>query len=99
MASAGNSPSWNISGLAYFPHAAITWSGIVGKATSGHQCFVLVIDTIRFNGTAAMLNRGERVSGAFDDDVETRMPDQRLPVVRHVRGSVRERSVETRLRC
>ena len=59
MSAAGNSPSWNISGLAYFPHAAITWSGIVGKATSGHQCFVLVIDTIRFNGTAAMLDRGE----------------------------------------
>ena len=35
MSAAGNSPSWNISGLAYFPHAAITWSGIVGKATSG----------------------------------------------------------------
>lgn len=59
MSAAGNSPSWNISGLAYFPNATITWSGIVGKATSGHQCFVLVVDTIRFNGTAAMLDRGE----------------------------------------
>jgi hypothetical protein len=59
MSAAGNSPSWNMSGLAYFPHATITWSGIVGKATNGHQCFVLVVDTITFNGTAAMLNRGE----------------------------------------
>ena len=59
MSAAGNSPSWNMSGLAYFPHATITWSGIVGKATNGHQCFVLVVDTITFNGTTAMLNRGE----------------------------------------
>jgi Flp pilus assembly protein TadG len=59
MSAAGNSPSWNMSGLAYFPHATITWSGIVGKATNGHSCFVLVVDTITFNGTAAMLDRGE----------------------------------------
>ena len=59
MSAAGNSPSWNLSGLAYFPHANITWSGIVGKATNGHSCFVLVVDKITFNGTTAMLDRGE----------------------------------------
>lgn len=59
MSAAGNSPSWNMSGLVYLPHSTITWSGIVGKATNGHSCFVLVIDTITFNGTTAMLDRGE----------------------------------------
>ena len=51
--------SWNLSGLAYFPHAAVTFSGIVGKATSGYSCFVLVVDSITINGTGAILDRGE----------------------------------------
>jgi Flp pilus assembly protein TadG len=59
MSAAGNSPSWNLSGLAYFPHASVTFSGAVGKATSGHSCFVLVVDSITINGTGNILNRGE----------------------------------------
>ena len=70
-------PSWNISGLAYFPHAAITWSGIVGKATSGHQCFVLVIDTIRFNGTGGdARSRRVRSAGAGDAEQPNSHPRQ-----------------------
>ena len=59
ISAAGNSPSWNLSGLAYFPHAAVTFSGIVGKSTSGYSCFVLVVDSITINGTGAILDRGE----------------------------------------
>ena len=59
ISAAGNSPSWNITGLAYFPHAAVTFSGAVGKATNGYSCFVLVADTIQINGTASILNRGQ----------------------------------------
>ncbi len=51
ISAAGNSPSWNITGLAYFPHASITFSGAVGKATSGKSCFVMVVDTMLINGT------------------------------------------------
>lgn len=61
ISAAGNSPSWNISGLAYFPHASVTFSGAVGKATSGNSCFVLVVDNITINGTGSILNRGECV--------------------------------------
>ena len=32
-------------------------------------------------GLQAMLDRGDRIAGAFDDDVDRRMPHQRLPVV------------------
>lgn len=59
ISAAGNSPSWNISGLAYFPHSSVTFSGAVGKATTGHSCFVMVVDNIRINGTGSILNRGE----------------------------------------
>ena len=48
-------------GLAYFPHASVTFSGAVGKATSGNSCFVLVVDNITINGTGSILNRGECV--------------------------------------
>jgi Flp pilus assembly protein TadG len=56
---AGNSPSWNITGLVYLPHSSITFSGIVGKATNGKSCFVMVMDTIRINGTGKILDRGQ----------------------------------------
>ncbi len=56
ISDAGNSPSWNISGLVYLPHSSVTFSGVVGKATSGLACFVLVVDDITINGTASMLS-------------------------------------------
>ena len=42
----------------------------------------------------AMLDRGDRIAGALDDDVDARMPHQRLPVVAHVRLAGGERVVE-----
>ena len=59
MSEAGNSPSWNISGLVYAPNADVTLSGVVGKATSGLACFVIVVKTFRVNGTANILDRGQ----------------------------------------
>lgn len=47
----GNSPTWNIGGLVYLPHASVTFSGAVGKNASGTQCFVLVVDNMTINGT------------------------------------------------
>ena len=57
--SAGNSPSWNITGLVYLPHANVTFSGAVGKATNGFACFVIVVDSMLINGTGSILNRGQ----------------------------------------
>ena len=59
LSAAGNSPSWNISGLVYLPHASVTFSGAVGKATTGYGCFVIVVDNIRINGTGSILNQGQ----------------------------------------
>ena len=54
---AGNSPTWNITGLIYLPKAAVTVSGIVNKASNGHNCFSLVVDTFRSNGTTTFLEK------------------------------------------
>jgi Flp pilus assembly protein TadG len=55
ISSAGNSPTWNISGLVYLPHAAVTLSGSAGASTSGAKCFMLVIDHLTINGTGSVL--------------------------------------------
>ena len=55
---AGNSPTWDITGLTYFPHASITFSGAVNKSSNGASCFVLVADNITINGTADILETG-----------------------------------------
>lgn len=56
---AGNDPTWNITGLAYFPKADIGFSGIVSKASNGTQCFVLVAYTVTIGGTAQILANTE----------------------------------------
>jgi hypothetical protein len=58
ISAAGNSPTWDITGLVYLPHASVTWSGAVGKSNNGAACFALVVDNIRINGTADMLAKG-----------------------------------------
>lgn len=73
MSAAGNTPSWNMSGLAYFPHANITFSGAVGKSTNGFSCFVLVVDAITINGTGNILARGQC------DQQGLNMPDSQIP--------------------
>lgn len=59
MTYAGNSPTWDITGAVYLPHATATFKGAVNKATNGASCFVLVADTIVVSGTANILARGE----------------------------------------
>jgi Flp pilus assembly protein TadG len=56
---AGNQPTWNITGLVYMPHADVTFSGAVSKASGGKSCFALVVNTLLINGTGSILNHGE----------------------------------------
>jgi Flp pilus assembly protein TadG len=55
---AGNSPTWDITGLVYLPQTALTVSGAVGKSSSGNSCFVLVVDSLTVNGTGQILVNG-----------------------------------------
>lgn len=57
ISAAGNSPSWNMTGVVYLPHASVTLSGAVGKSDVS-DCFVLVVDNITFNGTGAIEKHG-----------------------------------------
>ncbi|HUR02684.1 MAG TPA: pilus assembly protein TadG-related protein [Nonomuraea sp.] len=59
ISDAGNSPTWDITGLVYLPHASVTFSGAVNKSSNGHSCFVLVVDNLTVNGTANILAKGE----------------------------------------
>ena len=66
VSAAGNSPTWDITGLVYLPHADVTFSGAVNKSSSGKSCFVLVVDTLLINGTGSILARGECPQAGLD---------------------------------
>ena len=59
VSAAGNSPTWDISGLVYMPNADVTFSGAVNKSSNGKSCFVMVVDTLLVNGTGSILAHGE----------------------------------------
>jgi Flp pilus assembly protein TadG len=58
ISDAGNSPTWDITGLVYLPNANVTFSGAVNKSANGDSCFVLVVSDITINGTASILSHG-----------------------------------------
>ena len=62
VSSAGNGPTWDISGAVYLPNSNVTISGAVNKASNGSNCFVLVMDEVTINGTGDILS-GDTASG------------------------------------
>jgi Flp pilus assembly protein TadG len=58
MSAAGNSPTWDITGLVYMPHANVTFSGAVNKSSNGASCFAMVVGDITINGTGSILAHG-----------------------------------------
>lgn len=59
VSAAGNSPTWNITGLVYLPHSSVTFSGAVNKSTNGYSCFALVVDSVTINGTGSIFDEGQ----------------------------------------
>jgi hypothetical protein len=55
VAAAGNSPTWEITGLIYMPHASVTLKGAIDKGTFGNQCVVMVADNFQISGTGGIL--------------------------------------------
>jgi Flp pilus assembly protein TadG len=64
IAEAGNSPTLNITGVVYLPHANVTVSGAINKSSSGNSCFVLVVDSLTVNGTGYLLSDGSECAAA-----------------------------------
>jgi Flp pilus assembly protein TadG len=55
VSAAGNSPTWNITGLIYMPHATLTLKGAIDKSTFGKSCLVMVADNFQISGTGGIL--------------------------------------------
>ena len=64
ISAAGNSPTWNISGLVYLPNSSVTLSGAVNKSSQGARCFELVVDNITINGTGDIFANDDQCSQA-----------------------------------
>jgi hypothetical protein len=56
--SAGNSPTWDISGITYLPNSNVTFKGAVNKSSYGKSCFVMVVGDITVDGTGAIFENG-----------------------------------------
>ena len=55
VSAAGNSPTWNITGLVYMPHASVTLKGAIDKSTNGKACLVMVADSFQISGNGGIL--------------------------------------------
>jgi hypothetical protein len=75
ISAAGNSPTWDITGLVYLPHSSVTFSGAVNKSSNGASCFVMIADNILINGTGDILETGGCFAAGLD------MPKSRGPLV------------------
>ncbi len=63
VSAAGNSPTWDIVGMNYFPNANFTISGAVGKDESG-ACQGFVVGSMTINGTGYIVdNNGCAAAG------------------------------------
>lgn len=73
ISAAGNSPTWDITGLVYLPNASVTFSGAVNKSSNGQSCFVMVTDNITINGTGSILSTGGCTQAGLN------MPQSQVP--------------------
>lgn len=64
ISAAGNSPTWNISGLVYLPHSSVTLSGAVSKSSTGARCFEMVVDNLTINGTGDIFANDNQCAAA-----------------------------------
>ena len=66
VSAAGNSPTWDLTGLVYLPHSNVTFSGIVNKSSNGSSCFAMVASNITINGTGAIVAHGGCAAGGLN---------------------------------
>lgn len=54
ISSAGNQPTWDITGLIYVPNSQVTLKGSVSKSTNGYQCIIIIDQTFFLNGAVSI---------------------------------------------
>jgi Flp pilus assembly protein TadG len=64
LSAAGNSPTWDISGMVYMPNSNVTFSGAVSKASNGAKCFGMTVGSITINGTGDIFANDTQCSSA-----------------------------------
>lgn len=74
---AGNSPTWDITGLVYLPNASVTMSGAINKSANGADCFVMVADDITINGTGGIYQQSP--NGSACKGAGLNMPTATIP--------------------
>jgi putative Flp pilus-assembly TadE/G-like protein len=74
---AGNSPTWDVTGLVYMPNAHVTLSGAINKSSNGADCFVMVADDVTINGTGSIY--AQSPNGAGCKNAGLNMPTATIP--------------------
>jgi hypothetical protein len=56
IANAGNTPTYNVTGLLYMPKGAIDIRGAINKHSGGDACIAIVAKSLQVNGTGSILS-------------------------------------------
>lgn len=59
ISAAGNSPTWDLTGLVYLPNSSVTLKGAVNKSTNGYSCFTMITGQVLIDGTGYILDEGQ----------------------------------------
>ncbi len=68
IASSGNNPTWDITGLVYLPAADVDFKGAVNKSSNGQSCFIMVANSVIVDGTGWSLTSGGCAQAGVHDD-------------------------------
>ena len=59
VTAAGSSPNMDLTGVFYFPNAAVELKGAIDQSTNGLKCFVLVSNTLLLDGTGSIFKNAQ----------------------------------------
>jgi Putative Flp pilus-assembly TadE/G-like len=73
----GNNPAWDITGAVYLPNSNVIMSGNVNKSSNGADCFVMITNTVRINGTSNIYQQSPAGEGCKQAGLK--MPTATIP--------------------
>jgi Flp pilus assembly protein TadG len=73
----GNNPAWDLTGAVYLPNSNVLMSGDVNKSSNGADCFVMITNTVRINGTSNIYQQSPNGEGCKQAGLK--MPTATIP--------------------
>jgi Flp pilus assembly protein TadG len=73
----GNNPAWDLTGAVYLPKSNVQMSGDVNKSSNGADCFVMITNTVRINGTSNIYQQSPNGEGCKQAGLN--MPTATIP--------------------